>query len=139
MTFAVEIWRYIMDHVVAGAPLISLEDRFRYRGLMLCTTATEDADTADDDDNFFVATFHDAPFDEQVHSEWHALRSPGCYKRVASADTVPGLCSVGQGHTSYAVVHEEKGFLPSNRGRAPDSVWWCRNLVTLREAAISMV
>ena len=90
-----------MDHVVAGAPLISIAES------MTCTTATEDADVEDDDDNFFVATFHDAPFDEQVYSERHALRASGCYKRAtlcrASAPSVRDIR-----HT--ALVHEEKDF-----------------------------
>lgn len=119
-----------MDHVIARAPLTSLEDRFRDRSLMLCTTATEDEDVADGDDNFFVASFHDASVDAQAHSEWPRPPDPGCYKRVASADTVPGLCSFGQGHTSYGCCPRGEGFRHRIGEEHPDFIRWCRNLVS---------
>jgi hypothetical protein len=68
--------------VLVGVLLTSPEDRFRIRGL-LYTTATENADAADNDDNFFVASVNDTHSDQQVHSEWHARRAPECCKRVA--------------------------------------------------------
>jgi hypothetical protein len=135
-SFAVENWRYIMGRIIAMEPMTSPEDRFRIRSVMLYATATEDASAEDPDNNFFVASFNDTPFDEQVYSDWHALRAPGCCKRVASADTVPGLRPIGEPHTAF--MHRERDFHHLFGHDHSAFERWCQHLVTFRvEAMVS--
>jgi hypothetical protein len=68
-SFAVDNWSYLMGQVLAGVLLTSQEDRFRIRSLMLYMAATEKSAAPVDGDDFFVASFNDAPFDEQVNSK----------------------------------------------------------------------
>jgi hypothetical protein len=82
----------------------------------------EDVDVADANDNFLCRN-PSMPFQEQqVHLEMARLRAAGCYKRVASADTVPGHRFVGQG--------PRRGLL-STRRRISPSIGRAHRLRTL--------
>jgi hypothetical protein len=118
-SFAVENWSYIME-VAVYVLLDSQEDSFRIRGL-LYTTAIEDVDAADDDDNFFVASFNDTPFDSEC--------TPFGPRSVANVWLAPTLCqaSIPRRVGSYGCfLHEGELAL----------VRWYLSLVTLREAVI---